>query len=87
MNLILEQLTQILAKVRISSSLEEEILTVAGSLITPLEANEESTYEESCIFNKEQLGKQEIMEDNEDLQHNLSDEQCAYKSLLSYGSK
>ena len=41
MSLRLEQLTQILAKVRISSSHEEEILTVAKSLITPLATNEE----------------------------------------------
>ena len=67
MSLILEQLTQVLAKIGLSSSLEEEILTVVGSLITPLEANEESTYEESCIFNKEQLGEQEVEEDNKKL--------------------
>jgi hypothetical protein len=82
MNLSLEQLTQILAKVRISSSLEEEILTAAESLFTPPEANEESTYEESCIFNKEQLGEKEIEEDNEELQHDLSEEQHAYESLI-----
>jgi hypothetical protein len=40
MSLILEQLTQILAKVGISSSLEEEILTAAENLITPPEENE-----------------------------------------------
>jgi hypothetical protein len=72
MSLSLEQLTQVLVKVGISSSLEEEILTVAGSLITPPEVNEESTYEESCIFNKEQLGEQEVEEDNEELHHDLS---------------
>jgi hypothetical protein len=44
MSISLEQLTQILAKVRISSSLEEEILTAAESLITPPEANKETTY-------------------------------------------
>jgi hypothetical protein len=82
MSLSLEQLTQVLAKVGISSSLEEEILTVAGSLITPPEANEESTYEESCIFNKEQLGKQEVEEDSEKLQHDLSKTNYAYESLI-----
>jgi hypothetical protein len=82
MSLILEQLTQILAKVRISSSLEEEILTTTESLITPLEANEESTYEESCIFNEEQLGEQEVEEDNKELQHDLSKKNCAYESLI-----
>ena len=50
MSLILEQLTQILAKVWISSSLEKDILTAAESLITPPEIDEESTYEESCTF-------------------------------------
>ena len=42
MSLILEQLTQILAKVGIFSlSHEEEILKEAKSLITPLETNKE----------------------------------------------
>ena len=50
MILRLEQLTQILAKVGISSSLEEEILTAAESLITPLEIDEELAYKESCTF-------------------------------------
>jgi hypothetical protein len=82
MSLSLEQLTQILAKVRISSSLEEEILTAAESLITPPEANEESTFQESCTFNEEPLGKQEVEEDNEELQHDLSKTNCAYESLI-----
>jgi hypothetical protein len=54
---MLEQITQILAKVYISSSHKEEILTAVEGLITPPYANKESTYEESCIFNEEQLGK------------------------------
>ena len=82
MNLSLEQLTQVLAKFRISSSLEEEILTVAGRLITPLEANEESTYEEPYIFNEEPLGMQEVKEDSEELQHDLSKTNYAYESLI-----
>ena len=45
MSLILEQLTQILTKVGISSSLEKEILTAAESLTIPPEIDEESTYE------------------------------------------
>ena len=45
MSLILEQLTQIFAKVGISSSHEEEILKAAESLITPPTMNKESTYE------------------------------------------
>jgi len=72
MSLSLEQITQILEKVRISSSLEEEILTTVKILITPPELNKESPYEESCTFNEEQLGEQEVKEDNEELHHDLS---------------
>ena len=54
MSLSLEQLTQILAKVGISSSLKEEILTTAESLITPPETDEELAYKESCTFDGEQ---------------------------------
>ena len=53
MSLSLEQLTQILAKVGISSSHEEEILTADERLITPLATNKESTFEESCKFDEE----------------------------------
>jgi hypothetical protein len=81
MSLSLEQLTQVLAKVGISSFLEEEILTVAGSLITPPEANEESTYEGPCTFNEEPLGAQEVEEDKE-LQHDLSKTNYTYESLI-----
>ena len=66
MNLILERLTQILAKVGISSSLEEEILTAIKDEITPPQANkEESTFEESCISNEEHLFELDIEEDEE----------------------
>ena len=41
MSIILEQLTQILAIVKISSSQEEEILIAAKDVITPPEANKE----------------------------------------------
>jgi hypothetical protein len=46
MSIILEQLTQILAKAEISSSQEEEILIAAESIITPPETDNESTHEE-----------------------------------------
>ena len=72
MSIILEQLTQILAKAGISSSQEEEILIAAKSLITPPETDEESTHEE-C--------KQEE-EDNEELQHDVSETNYAYESLI-----
>jgi hypothetical protein len=58
MSIILEQLTQILAEARISSSLEEKILIAAESLITPPETDNESTHEE-C--------EQEEEEDKEEL--------------------
>ena len=77
MSLSLEQLTQILAKVGISSSLEKEILTVAKSLINPPE-----TDEESCTFDGEQSCEQEIEEDHEDLQHDLRNENYAYESPI-----
>ena len=54
MSLSLEQLTQILEKVGISSSLEKEILTIAESLITPPKKDEESTYEESYTCEDEE---------------------------------
>jgi len=78
MSISLEQLTQILEKVRISSSLEEEILTVAEILITPLEANEETTYKEPCTSNDEQLCEQEI----EELWHDLRSENYVYERII-----
>jgi hypothetical protein len=69
MSVSLEQLTQILAKVGISSSQEEEILTAAQSLNTPPETNEESTSEE-------------LEEDNEELQHDLSEGNRAYEIYI-----
>jgi hypothetical protein len=54
----MEQLTQILAKVGISSSHKEEILTAVEGLITLITTNDESTYEEAYIFNDKQLCKQ-----------------------------
>jgi hypothetical protein len=56
-------------KVGISYSQEEEILIVAQSLNTPPEMNEKSTYEE-------------LEEENEELQQDLSEEKCAYESIL-----
>jgi hypothetical protein len=73
MSIILEQLTQILAKAGISSSQEEEILIAAESLITPPETDNESTHEE-C--------KQEEEEDNEELQHDVSETNYTYESLI-----
>ena len=62
----LDQLTQILAKVGISSSQEKEILTAVKDEVTPPEANkEESTIEESCISDEEHLFELKIEEDEE----------------------
>ena len=69
MSISLEKLTHILAKVGISSSHKEEILTVAQSLNTPLETNEKSTSEE-------------LEEDNEELQHDLSEGNHTYESYI-----
>jgi hypothetical protein len=52
-------------------------LTAAESLFPPPEANEES-----CIFNEEPLGVQEVEEDREELQHHLSKTYCAYEILI-----
>ena len=66
-------------KVGISSSHEEEILTVAERLITPPTNNKESTFEESCTFDGEKSWEQDIREDNEELQHDMRSENYAYK--------
>jgi hypothetical protein len=66
MSIILDQLTQILAKAGISSSQEEEILIAAKDVITPPEATKEETiFEEACISNEEYLCEHEIEEDEE----------------------
>jgi len=82
MSISLEKLTQILAKVRIHSSWEEEILTAAEILITPPKANVETTYKEPCTSDNEQLCEQEIEEDNEELWHDSRSENYAYKIII-----
>ena len=82
MSLGLEQLTHILAKVGISSFLEEEILTAAESLITPPTTNKESTYKESCTSNNGKSCEQEIEEDHKELQHDLRSENYAYETII-----
>jgi hypothetical protein len=82
MTIILEQLTKILAKFEISSSHKEDILTIVEGLISPPTTNDESTYEEANLFNGEQLGQEEVEEDNAELHHDLSKTYCAYKSLI-----
>ena len=82
MSLSLEQLTQILAKVGISSSHEEEILKAAESLITPPATNKESTYKESCTSADKNSCEQEIEEDHKELRHDLRSENYAYESPI-----
>jgi hypothetical protein len=82
MSVSLEILTQILADIGISSSLEEDILTRIKDSNTPPEKIEYSTSEESCISNDEQSFEQEIEEDEEELQHDLSEENRAYEILI-----
>ena len=79
MSVSLEKLAHILAKIGVSSSMEEEILTAAESLNAPSETNEESASEDSCIFEDEQSFEQEIEEDDKELQHDLSEGKCAYE--------
>ena len=88
MSISLERLTQILAKVGISSSQEEEILTAIKDE-TPLpEANkEESIVEESCISNEEHLFKLKIEEDEEGISgdHHANEsciKQCFQGSIM-----
>jgi len=73
MSISLEQLIQILAEAGISSSQEEKILIAVKSLITPPEIDDESTHKE-C--------EQEEEEDNEELQHDPSETNYTYKSLI-----
>ena len=81
MSISLEQLSQILAEVGISSSYEKKILTAVESLNTPPKENE-STYEKYCTFGEKQLVKQEIEEDNEEWRHDLKEENRAYESFI-----
>ena len=63
MSISLEQLTQIFAKARISSSQEEEILTtIKDETPLPKASKEASTLEESCILNENHLFELEIEE-------------------------
>ena len=79
LSLILEQLTQILAKVGISSSQEDEILIAVKDVNTPPDTNkEESTFEESLTSDEEHLFKLEIEEDEE----GISDDHYANESCI-----
>jgi hypothetical protein len=80
MNITLEQLSQILEKVGISSSQEDEILTKIKDLASPPEEKEESILKES---NEEQLFEQEIKEDQQENASKMNQNgNHTYKSLI-----
>ena len=66
-SLSLDQLSQILAEVRItiSPSQENEILIAAKRFTTPPEVKEELIFEESCILDEENLFKLESEREEE----------------------
>lgn len=83
MSISLEQLTQILARVRIPSSCEEETLTTTNNLTTYREENNELIFEKSCTSDEEHLFEHEIEEDKEKLQHDLNQSgNHAYECLI-----
>ena len=82
MSVILELLTQILAKFGISSSQEEEILTTIKDSNTPPATNEVSRSKDSYALDDEQTFEQEIKEDEEELQQDLSEGNRAYESYI-----
>jgi hypothetical protein len=76
-----------LADVGISSSQEEEILTSIKDSNNPPETIEDPTSEDLYAPDDKQLIKNEIEEDEEELQHDLSEEQHAYESLIEKWSQ
>jgi hypothetical protein len=82
MSVSLELLTQILADIRISSSLKGEILTRIKESNTSPRTDEDLTSEDSYAFDDEQSFEQEIEEDEDELHHDLSEEQHTYESLI-----
>ena len=65
MSISLDQLSQLLAEVGISSSQENEILITTKRFTTPPEVKEELTFEESCISDEEHLFELEIEREEE----------------------
>ena len=68
MSVSLELLTHALAKAGFSSSQEEEVLAAIRDLTTPLESNKESSSENSCACEGEQVFEQEIDEDEQEIE-------------------
>ena len=65
MSISLDQLSQLLAEIGISSSQEKEILIAAKRFTTPPEVKEELTFKESCISEEEHLFELEIESERE----------------------
>ena len=65
MNISLEELSQILVAVGISSSQEKHILTIFKNLSTSPEVKEEPTFHESHISNEEKSFEPEIKDAKE----------------------
>lgn len=82
MSVSLEVLTQILANVGISSSQEEEILTAIKESNTPPGTSEDLTSKDSYAFADEKTFEQEIEEDEEELQQDLSKGNRVYESYI-----
>jgi len=77
MSVSLEQLAQILVKVLIFSSHEEEILTTVQNFIIPLATNDKS-----YTFNEEKLSKKEVGKENEALQDDQNKKSWAYERYI-----
>ena len=67
MSISLELLTHALAKAGFSSSQEEEVLAAVRDLTTPPKSNEQSSFENSCACEGEQVFEQEIDEDEHEI--------------------
>ena len=98
MSISLKLLTHALAKAGLSSSQEEQVLAAIRDLTTPPESNEESSSENSCACEGEQVfeqeidedeqeidqDEQEIEEDREELQHDLRSENYSYEIPIEW---
>ena len=74
MNISLEELSQILAVVGISSSREEHILTVVKNLSTSPKVKEEPTFHETHISNGEKSFEPETEQAKEEMRCDLNQE-------------
>ena len=68
MNISLELLTHALAKAGFSFSQEEEVLAAIRDFTTPPESNKESSSENSCACEGEQVFEYEIDQDDQEIE-------------------